>query len=59
MKKYIYNWDIVNHTDAVHQERLLKVMGEDGWELVSAVVLKFGYNESLVFYWKKEIKDKQ
>ncbi len=55
MKKWKYDWDIVDHTNAQRKEKLLKIRGEDGWELVSAVVVKFGYTESLVFYWKKEV----
>jgi len=54
MKKYKYSWDdIENYNSVVKQSDVLKKRGDDGWELVSTILI--GTLTRIRFYWKKEI----
>jgi hypothetical protein len=56
MKKWEHNWDTVENYNGiiVHREFLDK-RSEQGWELVSTVMIEVGGEKRLRFYWKREI----
>ena len=56
MKKWEHNWDTVENYNGiiVHREFLDK-RSEQGWELVSTVMIEVGGAKRLRFYWKREI----
>lgn len=56
MKKWEYTWDTVqNYVGIIRNQELLLKRGEDGWELVSVLMIKVGGDDRMRFYWKREI----
>ena len=57
MRKFEYDWDTLdNYIGIVAHREFLDQRSNDGWELVSTVLIEVGSSERLRFYWKREIQ---
>jgi hypothetical protein len=57
MKIFDHDYDeIKNYVSAWDHSGLLSQRSDDGWELVSTIIVKIGSSEMLRLYWKREVK---
>ena len=55
MSKWEYTWDTIeNYNSIVAHAELLLERGDDGWELVSVVLIEVGSSNRLRLYWKRQ-----
>lgn len=56
MRKWEYNWDTVeNYYEIIAHREFLDKRSQEGWELVSTILIEVGSSKRLRFYWKREI----
>lgn len=56
MEKWEHAWDTLsNYNSIIAQSELLNKRSEEGWEMVSVVVINVLGDERLRFYWKRKI----
>ena len=57
MKNFEYTWDTVNnYIGIIAHAELLNKRGEEGWELVSTIMIDVGSDKRLRLYWKRVLQ---